>query len=196
MVFTWMAFAWANVNVLVQAEVEEKFSSQVKNVERSFDDHELELIEKGFIFFPPREIIKPSEKKNLPETNKIEQSQLKKEIKEDREQRCFVEIVRKYQKRNGGIIDKSVKTTFNWNDIVEIYGYDTICYLSGEPINLLKRNYNFDHKVPVSRGGDNSLDNLGITHEVVNRMKTDLTPEELMEWCKKILEFNGYKVMK
>jgi 5-methylcytosine-specific restriction endonuclease McrA len=125
-----------------------------------------------------------------------EKKELKKEIKEDREQRCFVEIVRKYQKRNGGIIDKIVKTTFNWNDIVEIYGYDTFCYLSGEPINLLKRNYNFDHKVPVSRGGDNSLDNLGITHEVVNRMKTDLTPEELMEWCKKILEFNGYKVIK
>ena len=82
MVFTWMAFAWANLNVLVQAEVEEKFSSQVKNVERSLDDYELELIEKGFIFFPPRDINKPSVKKNLPETNKIEQSQLKKEIKE------------------------------------------------------------------------------------------------------------------
>jgi len=125
-----------------------------------------------------------------------EKTVVKKKIKEDREQRCFVDIVRKYQKRNGKIIDKSVKTTFNWIDIIEIYGYDTFCYLSGEPINLLKRNYNFDHKIPVSRGGNNSLDNLGITHEVVNRMKTDLTPEELIEWCKKILEFNEYKVIK
>ena len=127
---------------------------------------------------------------------KTREKKIKNEINEDREQRCFVDIVRKYQKRNGKLIDKNVKTTFNWTDIVEIYGYDTFCYLSGEPINLLKRNYNFDHKVPVSRGGDNSLGNLGITHEVVNRMKSDLTPEELMEWCKKILEFNGYKVTK
>jgi hypothetical protein len=100
MVFTWMAFAWANVNVLVQAEVEEKFSSQVKNVERSFDDHELELIEKGFIFFPPREIIKPSEKKNLPETNKIEQSQLKKAIKETSDEITFNKKDEDIKKRN------------------------------------------------------------------------------------------------
>lgn len=125
-----------------------------------------------------------------------EKKELKKEVKEEREQRCFVDIVRKYQKRNGRTIDKNIQTSFNWVDIINIYGYDTFCYLSGEPINLLKRNYNFDHKIPVSRGGDNSLDNLGISHEVVNRMKTDLTPEELMEWCKKILEFNGYKVIK
>jgi hypothetical protein len=59
MVVTWMVFAWANVNLLVQAEVEGKSSSQVKKVEKSKDDYELELIEKGYIFFPPREIKKP-----------------------------------------------------------------------------------------------------------------------------------------
>jgi hypothetical protein len=59
MVVTWMVFAWANINLLVQAEVEGKSSSQVKKVEKSKDDYELELIEKGYIFFPPREIKKP-----------------------------------------------------------------------------------------------------------------------------------------
>ena len=50
--------------------------------------------------------------------------------------------------------------------------------------------------IPASRGGDNSLNNLGITHKVANTMKSDLTPEELIEWCKKILEFNNYKIEK
>jgi hypothetical protein len=58
MVFTWVVFAWANVNLVVQAEVEGKSSSQLKNVEKSKNDYELELIEKGYIFFPPREINK------------------------------------------------------------------------------------------------------------------------------------------
>ena len=56
--------------------------------------------------------------------------------------------------------------------------------------------YNLDHIIPASRGGDNSLNNLGITHKVANTMKSDLTPEELIEWCKKILEFNNYKIEK
>lgn len=38
--------------------------------------------------------------------------------------------------------------------------------------------------------------NLGITHKVANMMKQDMTTEEFFIWCKKILEFNGYKVDK
>jgi hypothetical protein len=37
---------------------------------------------------------------------------------------------------------------------------------------------------------------LGITHEIVNKIKSDLNPDELIIWCKKILEFNGYKITK
>ena len=48
----------------------------------------------------------------------------------------------------------------------------------------------------MSKNGDNSFENLGIAHEVVNRMKSDLTPEELIEWCIRILTYNGYTISK
>jgi 5-methylcytosine-specific restriction endonuclease McrA len=109
------------------------------------------------------------------------------------------ETIRKFQKRDNsvkGSVDSNIETTFSWKDVIQKFGEDTYCYLSGEKINLYKDNYNLDHIIPSSRGGDNSLDNLGITHKIVNTMKSDLTPEELIEWCKKILEFNNYKVEK
>lgn len=107
------------------------------------------------------------------------------------------EKVRKFNKRiEGGVTDKELGQTFLWTDVLEKFGEDTFCYLSGEKINLLNDSYNLDHIVPHSRGGDNSLDNLGITHEIVNRMKSDLKPDELIMWCKKILEFNGYEIKK
>jgi 5-methylcytosine-specific restriction endonuclease McrA len=109
------------------------------------------------------------------------------------------EAIRRFQKRDNSVkrsVDSTIETTFSWKDVIQKIGEDTYCYLSGEKINLYKDNYNLDHIIPSSRGGDNSLDNLGITHKIVNTMKSDLTPEELIEWCKKILEFNNYKVEK
>ena len=86
--------------------------------------------------------------------------------------------------------------TFTYKDVVEKFGEDTICYLSGEKINLFEGGYHFDHIIPSSKGGDNSFDNLGILHETVNKMKHDLTPKEFIEWCVKILKYNGYNVTK
>jgi CRISPR/Cas system Type II protein with McrA/HNH and RuvC-like nuclease domain len=86
---------------------------------------------------------------------------------------------------------------FTREDVLNKFGVDTKCYLSGTPINMLRSNdYAFDHVIPVSKGGLNTLENLGITTKLVNRIKTDQTPEELFFWCKKILEYNGYKVTK
>ncbi|TXG80061.1 MAG: hypothetical protein E6R13_08775 [Spirochaetes bacterium] len=111
----------------------------------------------------------------------------------------FVEIVRKFQKRDVNYSEKynkDIVKTFDWTDVVEKYGEDTICYLSGEKINLFENTYHFDHIIPSSKGGDNSLDNLGIAYNIVNKMKNDLTPDELIEWCIKILKHNGYQVTK
>jgi 5-methylcytosine-specific restriction endonuclease McrA len=107
------------------------------------------------------------------------------------------ESIRKFQKRDNsvrGCVNPTIEVTFTWKDVVDKFGENTHCYLSGEKINLYKDNYNLDHILPSSRGGDNSLNNLGITHKIVNTMKSDLTPEELIEWCKRILEFNNYKI--
>ena len=72
----------------------------------------------------------------------------------------------------------------------------TKCYLTGIDIDMTKDDYQLDHILPTSRGGTNELSNLGITCPEVNQMKGPLTTEELFYWCQKILEHNGYTVIK
>lgn len=117
----------------------------------------------------------------------------------DEERKYFNESMRKFQKRDNTKkygTDTTIKKTFNWKDVVEKFGEDTECYLSGEKVNLNENTYHLDHIIPSSKGGDNSLENLGILHKTVNIMKSDLTPDEVIEWCKKILLNNGYTVQR
>ncbi len=119
-------------------------------------------------------------------------------IKEDKNKKDVVESIRKFQKRDNsakGRVDKNVETSFNWEDVLNKFSENTVCYLSGEKINLYENNYQLDHIIPASKNGNNNLDNLGILHKIVNRMKSDLTPEELIEWCIKILKYNGYEII-
>ena len=108
------------------------------------------------------------------------------------------EKIRRFTKRDNenGFTNKNIEPNFSWVDVLEKFGEITICYLSGEKINLLIDTYCLDHIIPHSRGGDNSIDNLGITNNIVNRMKTDLTPDEFINWCIKILKHNGYTISK
>lgn len=113
--------------------------------------------------------------------------------------RNFVEGVRKYQKRDNkikGKINKNINCSFTWKDVIDKFGVNTKCYLSGEKLNLFENVYSLDHILPVSKGGDNSFNNLGILHKDVNSMKHNMSVDELLKWCKKILEFNGYTVIK
>lgn len=135
--------------------------------------------------------------------SKLERFKAKKNCKSDfklnNERKYFNESVRKFQKRDNNSknrIDTSIEKTFNWKDVLNRFGENTVCYLSGEEINLNENNYHLDHIIPSSRGGDNSLNNLGILHKTVNVMKSDMTPDELLEWCVKILKYNNYKVEK
>ncbi|WP_394999936.1 HNH endonuclease domain-containing protein [Acinetobacter sp.] len=70
-----------------------------------------------------------------------------------------------------------------------------VCYLTGEQLDLTKSStFSLDHKIPSSKGGDNSLENLGLCSWKVNQAKGDLSPQEFIELCKKVLIHNGYKV--
>ena len=111
-----------------------------------------------------------------------------------------IENLRKFQKteyvNNIRQINTNLNGSYTWKDILDLHGEDITCYLSGEKMNIYDKNCSFDHIIPVSKGGDNSLNNLGLTHIEVNEMKKDCTPEELINWCVKILEHNNYKIEK
>lgn len=119
------------------------------------------------------------------------------DLKDSKNRKDVVEGIRKFQKRDNSVrknVNKNIKKTFSWEDVVERFGEKTVCYLSGEELNLFENDYQLDHIIPASRGGCNGFENLGILHKTVNSMKHSLTPEELINWCKKILIFNGYEV--
>jgi CRISPR/Cas system Type II protein with McrA/HNH and RuvC-like nuclease domain len=105
---------------------------------------------------------------------------------------------RDFQRRDGSkLLNKAEKYDFDYNDIIKKFGIETTCYLSGEKINLMEdNNYSLDHIIPCTKDGDNSIDNMGILHLKVNYMKRDMSVDEFISWCKKILEHNGYKVKK
>lgn len=115
----------------------------------------------------------------------------------NKRKRNLVETTRKFQKRDGNETNSTIETSFNYKDVLNKFGEETNCYLTGDKINLLKdNNYQFDHIIPASRGGNNSLENLGILLSEVNYMKRNLTKEEFLQFCKKVLEYNGYTVTK
>lgn len=84
---------------------------------------------------------------------------------------------------------------FSVKDVLDILGDNPKCYLTGVPIDLNDtKSYNFDHKIPSSRGGPNTLNNLGVCTKDVNQAKSDKTVEEFIDLCKQVLIHNGYTV--
>lgn len=93
------------------------------------------------------------------------------------------------------IIEETSK--FTYKEALEYINYpDVKCYLTGRKIDIDTDKYHLDHIIPVSKGGDNSLYNMGVTIPEANMMKSDLLVSELLELCKEILENNGYIVNK
>lgn len=87
--------------------------------------------------------------------------------------------------------------TFRFQDVIDKYGWETRCYLTGDLIKLDETSsYHFDHIVPYSKGGSSTIDNLGIATKNANQAKHDMTVSELEVLCKKILEYRGYVVTK
>ena len=81
------------------------------------------------------------------------------------------------------------------NVIKEVY--DNKCYLSGRPLDMVNgSNIEFDHIIPKSKDGKDTLENLGLCVKEANAAKGDLSPDELFQLCKDILQHNGYEVTK
>jgi 5-methylcytosine-specific restriction endonuclease McrA len=86
---------------------------------------------------------------------------------------------------------KKVKQKFSLQNLIDKIGDNPTCYLTGKPINLTDgRSYHLDHIVPISKGGDNSLDNCNIACREANQAKHNLSKDEFIQLCKKVIEHN------
>lgn len=98
-----------------------------------------------------------------------------------------------HQQRKIKNMNKSVELSpnnFTYKDVLEKFGETPKCYLTGKNINIYDpRTYQFDHIVPVSRGGDCSLDNLGICTKQANSAKSDMTKDEFINFCREVIKY-------
>lgn len=100
----------------------------------------------------------------------------------------------KVSKRRNG--QKDNQNLFTLNQFFEKFGRYPKCYLTGKVVDLFeKRECEFDHIVSVSNGGDNSLENLGITVPEANFAKGKLSVEEFYKLCKKVVEVYESKAL-
>lgn len=99
-----------------------------------------------------------------------------------------------YQRtREGAYTSKDI----SYEEVLDKVGESPVCYLSGRSIDARNtRELHFDHIVPRSKGGDNSLENLGVACRSANIAKNNLSVEELLVLCQDILVHNGYTVVK
>lgn len=127
-----------------------------------------------------------SRRKDLVITKKVENFQYDRRVKDKAED---------FQRTVRGSKLKERTLTFSWRDVIEKFGWETECYLTGKKIDLKKpRTYHFDHIDPRSKGGSKEIDNLGICCCEANRAKSDMTVEQLLDLCQEILEHHGCEV--
>ena len=88
-------------------------------------------------------------------------------------------------------------SAFNYKDVYAKYGDHFQCALTGRPLSWNNpHTYEYDHMLPVARGGNSSIDNLQLVCTDANRAKNDMTEEEFLDLCKEVVLHAGYKVWK
>lgn len=100
---------------------------------------------------------------------------------------------------NGNRVEKGKRAglLFSAEEFKKKIADNPVCYLTGRKIDIYSpKSFECDHIVPVSKGGDASLQNLGLLCREANRAKQDLSIEEFLNFCKEVLEYQGYKIGK
>ena len=87
--------------------------------------------------------------------------------------------------------------TFNYKDVYKLLGDNFNCALTGRPLQFNNPDtYEYDHIMPTSRGGDNSINNLQIVCPEANRAKQNLTDQEFLDLCKEVVIHAGFRIYK
>ncbi len=77
--------------------------------------------------------------------------------------------------------------TFTVQDVLDKFGTNPTCYLTGDSIDISKpSSYHFDHIIPKSKGGQSTIDNLGLCTKQANMAKGNMTADEFVNFCRKI----------
>lgn len=104
----------------------------------------------------------------------------------------------KFQLKSKEGIQVMSETTmeFDHHDVLKKIGDNPICYLTGRPIDLNDpKTFHLDHIIPVSRSGNNSIDNLALACKEANIAKSNLLNEEFIELCLDVVKHHGYTIM-
>lgn len=107
---------------------------------------------------------------------------------------CRQKIKDFHRKIESGKILRSIDPiSFKPNDLLSKSG--SICYLTGRTIDLNDPStYSLDHIKARANGGDNSLENCGVTCTIANYAKRDMTVEEFFQLCIDVVKHNKLKI--
>ena len=104
---------------------------------------------------------------------------------------------RSKDKRSFGKVNNIKDGQYGIRELLDKIGLNPRCYLTGDQIDLEdSASYNFDHIIPVCKGGTNDLSNLGICTKAANLAKNELTESQFLALCKKVLINNGFYIKK
>jgi 5-methylcytosine-specific restriction endonuclease McrA len=68
----------------------------------------------------------------------------------------------------------------------KMHEQDWRCALSGVDLTSIPQDTQLDHIVPISQGGQHTMDNVQFVHRVVNAMKRTMNEKTFVRWCVRI----------